>query len=120
MSNYKRIATEEAFTTQEILDRYRALLREPGVDTGFASLWGHFSKNAPVVGRLLDLGEQRIADMDAAGIAMQVLSLTAPGEASHNALRPAPQARSRARPGTRVCAVLERSGVGHSSAGCKR
>ncbi len=79
MSEYKRIATEEAFTTPEILDRYKALLREPGVDAGFASLWGHFSKNAPVVGRLLDLGDRRIADMDEAGIAMQVLSLTAPG-----------------------------------------
>ena len=63
----------------EILERYRALLREPGVDAGFASLWGHFSKNAPVVGRLLDLSEQRIEDMNASGIAMQVLSLTAPG-----------------------------------------
>jgi 5-carboxyvanillate decarboxylase len=79
MASYKRIATEEAFTTREILERYHALLREPGVDAGFASLWGHFSKNAPVVGRLLDLGAQRIADMDEAGIAMQVLSLTAPG-----------------------------------------
>lgn len=79
MSNYKRIATEEAFTTPDIFERYRVLLREPAVDAGFASLWGHFSKNAPVVGRLLDLGEKRIADMDSAGIAMQVLSLTAPG-----------------------------------------
>ena len=42
-------------------------------------MWGQLSKNAPVVGRLLDLGEKRIADMDSAGIAMQVLSLTAPG-----------------------------------------
>lgn len=79
MSEYKRIATEEAFTTPEILDRYRELLREPGVDPGFGSLWGHFSKHAPMVGRLLDVGERRIADMDDAGIAMQVLSLTAPG-----------------------------------------
>src|SRR5580692_6675590 len=79
MSECKRIATEEAFLTQELLDRYRELLREPDVDPGFASLWRHFSKNAPVVARLLDLGERRIGDMDEAGIAMQVLSLTAPG-----------------------------------------
>jgi 5-carboxyvanillate decarboxylase len=79
MASYKRIATEEAFTTREILDRYRALLTEPEIDAGFASLWGHFSKNAPVLGRLLDLGGQRIGDMDETGIAMQVLSLTAPG-----------------------------------------
>jgi 2,3-dihydroxybenzoate decarboxylase len=79
MNEYKRIATEEAFTTPEILERYRTLLTEPGVDAGFASLWGHFSKNGLVTGRLVDLGEQRIADMDASGIAMQVLSLTAPG-----------------------------------------
>jgi 2,3-dihydroxybenzoate decarboxylase len=79
MSDFRRIAAEEAFTTPEILERYKELLRKPGVDTGFASLWGHFSNNATVVGRLLDLGGQRIRDMDEAGIAMQVLSLTAPG-----------------------------------------
>ncbi len=76
---YKRIATEEAFLTQEIFKRYQRLLNEPDVDPGFASLWGHFSKHAPVLDRLLDLGDRRLGDMDDSEIAMQILSLTAPG-----------------------------------------
>jgi predicted TIM-barrel fold metal-dependent hydrolase len=35
--------------------------------------------NAHLVEQLLDLGDLRIADMDAAGIDMQVLSLNSPG-----------------------------------------
>lgn len=76
---YKRIATEEAFLTPEIFRRYQQILSEPDVDPGFASLWGHFSKHAPVLDRLLDLGDQRLHDMDDSGISMQILSLTAPG-----------------------------------------
>lgn len=81
MSNpfYKRIAAEEAFLTPEIFRRYQQILSEPDVDPGFASLWGHFSKHAPVLDRLLDLGDQRLHDMDDSGISMQILSLTAPG-----------------------------------------
>lgn len=94
MRDYKRIAAEEAFVTPEISDRYNELLRQPEVDPGFAALWGHFSKHAPVAERLLDLGDRRIADMDASGIDMQVLSLTAPGVQVFDAEEGAALARS--------------------------
>jgi len=85
MSNWIRIATEEAFATPELFDRYRALLasgwRE---DPGFVSLWGFYLLNpspriTPVIARMTDLGARRLGDMDATGIARQVLSLAAPG-----------------------------------------
>lgn len=82
---YRRIATEEAWVTPELLDQYRKLL-ESGTarDPGFESLWGHYGlgsseRSIHVRERLLDLGERRIHDMDAAGIDMQLLLLTSPG-----------------------------------------
>jgi 5-carboxyvanillate decarboxylase len=81
---YRRIATEEAFAPPELLDRYRRLLHDGGGDKGFQSLWGFYlgstaERPRAVVRRLADLGAERIADMDAAGIDHQVLALTAPG-----------------------------------------
>ena len=78
MKDYKRIAAEEAFVTPDISARYKDLLQGPQVDSGFAALWGYYSKTV-VAERLLDIGDRRIADMDASGIDMQILSLTAPG-----------------------------------------
>jgi 2,3-dihydroxybenzoate decarboxylase len=83
--SYRRIATEEAWVTPEILDRYRKLLEtRSSNDPGFESLWGHYGlgpseRSVQVRERLLDLGERRLADMDAAGIDMQLLLLTTPG-----------------------------------------
>ncbi len=79
-----RIATEEAFAPPEILERYRALLRDGYADPGFRSLWGFYLGNssprvAEVLGRMTGLGEGRLRDMDATGISKQILSLTAPG-----------------------------------------
>ena len=80
-----RIATEEAFAPPEIIGRYRALLEEGSIsDPGFASLTGFYLRNptpavSRVAARLQDLGELRLRDMDETGIAMQILSLTAPG-----------------------------------------
>src|SRR3990170_8292344 len=84
MADYLRIATEEASAPAELLERYAELLRkQPGVDPGFDSLWGFFlgkSERAQrLAARIQDLGEGRIRDMDEAGIAKQVLALTAPG-----------------------------------------
>ncbi|OGA11902.1 MAG: amidohydrolase [Betaproteobacteria bacterium RIFCSPHIGHO2_12_FULL_69_13] len=84
MADYLRIATEEAYAPAELLERYAELLRkQPGVDPGFDSLWGFFlgkSERAQrLAARIQDLGEGRIRDMDEAGIAKQVLALTAPG-----------------------------------------
>jgi 5-carboxyvanillate decarboxylase len=82
---FKRIATEEAFVTRDIVRAYRDLLARKGSDDiGFNSLMGYYLNNPSertraVAARLEDLGQRRIDDMDATGIAMQILSLTAPG-----------------------------------------
>ena len=81
---YQRIAAEEAFATPELLDRYRVLLVEgTHNDPGFVSLWGHYlgasAQATQLTTRIQDLGAQRLADMDATGIAKQILSLTGPG-----------------------------------------
>jgi len=82
---YQRIATEEAFSTPEILDRYRAMLRDGAYpDRAFQSLLGFYlTSQEPrvkaVFEKMADLGEMRLADMDATGIHRQLLSLAAPG-----------------------------------------
>jgi len=82
---YLRIATEEAYAPKEMYDLYREIIAAgTNDDIGFNSLVGYFL-NSPhpqpqaVVERLQDLGERRLADMDATGIDHQVLALTAPG-----------------------------------------
>jgi 2,3-dihydroxybenzoate decarboxylase len=105
---YLRIATEEAWATREQIDLYLKLVESRTLkDPGFESLWGHYGggrseRVTQVLGRLLDVGERRLADMDAAGIDKQLLLLTSPGvqvfdaatavslaAASNNALRDA-------------------------------
>jgi 5-carboxyvanillate decarboxylase len=76
---YKRIATEEAWITSEILEGYKDLVARKAGDDGFLAMWGLFLDRRPLVPRLLDMGERRIGDMDAAGIDLQLLLLTAPG-----------------------------------------
>ncbi len=97
--DYVRIAAEEAFAPPELIEEYRKLLARGGdVDPGFVSLWGHYSgKSAQataLVSRIQDLGEGRIRDMDASGIAKQILSLTAPGVQIFDAARGTALARS--------------------------
>ena len=81
----KRIATEEAFATREIIQAYRDLLTRKGSqDIGFNSLMGYYLNNSSertraVSERLQDLGAQRIAHMNETGIDVQILSLTSPG-----------------------------------------
>lgn len=83
--NYLRIAAEEAWAPAELLSRYRDLLKSKpqSWDPGFRSLWGFFLGDTPrataLAARIRDLGAQRIADMDASGIAKQLVFLTAPG-----------------------------------------
>jgi 2,3-dihydroxybenzoate decarboxylase len=81
---YLRIATEEAFVTQEAFDLYAEVLDGPDPDPGFVSLWGFYLRAEAERPRfireaLLDLGERRIRDMDERGIDRAVLALTAPG-----------------------------------------
>lgn len=83
--SFDRIATEEAYAPPDMIERYKSMLREHSTfDPGFESLMGYFLLNdSPrtnaIVERLQDLGERRLADMDATGIERQIISLTAPG-----------------------------------------
>ncbi|PJE25819.1 2,3-dihydroxybenzoate decarboxylase [Pseudooceanicola antarcticus] len=82
---YKRIATEEAWLPKEIKDLYIKGLDDGSInDPGFQSLWGFFGKSTTEKAqahnrRITSLGEERLADMDAAGIDMAVLALSSPG-----------------------------------------
>jgi len=81
---YLRIATEEAFATREQIDAYLRMVSDGTADKGMTSLWGFYARSPSeramlIIERLLDLGERRIADMDATGIDVAILSLTSPG-----------------------------------------
>jgi 2,3-dihydroxybenzoate decarboxylase len=81
---YLRIATEEAFATREQIDAFLRMLRDGTADKGMVSLWGFYGTSpseraTQILERLLDLGDERIANMDATGIDIAILSLTAPG-----------------------------------------
>ncbi len=85
LDGIKRIATEEAYAPPDLIARYKQLIRD-GVtgDAGFESLMGYFlfnnsERTNAIVDRLQDLGQRRLADMDATGVARQIISLTAPG-----------------------------------------
>ncbi len=81
---YLRIATEEAFATQEQFDAIMRLVKEGRADKGTMSLWGFYGTSASerttfIRERLLDLGELRIQAMDDTGIDKAVLAMTSPG-----------------------------------------
>jgi 5-carboxyvanillate decarboxylase len=82
---FKRIATEEAFATTDIIEAYRDLIARGGSsDVGFVSLMGYYLNNPSkrtreIAAQLQDLGTRRIDDMNATGIDVQILSLTSPG-----------------------------------------
>ena len=81
---YLRIATEEAFATREQVDAYLRMIKDGTADKGMVSLWGFYGTSpseraTQILHRLLDLGEGRIADMDATGIDKAILALTSPG-----------------------------------------
>src|SRR5262245_39112681 len=82
---YQRIATEEAWGPPEMFEQYRRLLAAKTCDDpGFNSMWGFYLLNQSerprqIIERLQDVGARRIGDMDATGIARQIVSLTSPG-----------------------------------------
>lgn len=81
---YLRIATEEAFATREQVDVFLRMIKDGTADKGMVSLWGFYGTSpseraTQILERLLDLGERRIADMDATGIDKAILALTSPG-----------------------------------------
>jgi 2,3-dihydroxybenzoate decarboxylase len=82
---FLRIATEEAYAPLELFARYRNLLEQGSHnDPGFESLMGFYlNNNGPSIvqvrEKMQDLGAIRLADMDATGVAKQILSITSPG-----------------------------------------
>ena len=82
---YLRIAAEEAFCPPEMFEIYGKILDQNLVsDPGFLSLWGFYLRSPSarttfIRDHMTDLGEKRLAHMDASGIDRQILSLTAPG-----------------------------------------
>ena len=80
----KRIAIEEAFVTQAILDGYDKIFadgapNEPGFRKMGETILAPTPGTRMIHERLIDLGEGRISHMDATGIDMQVISITSPG-----------------------------------------
>ncbi len=79
-AGYRRIACEEAFITPELTRALWDLVENnPPDDPGFVSMWRGIGSTERFISKMQDLGEGRIADMDAVGIHKQVLMLTAPG-----------------------------------------
>lgn len=82
---YARIATEEAFMTADLYRATKRVIEQREIDDpGFFALQGHYltstsERAANISRRLQDLGDERLADMDATGISMQILGITAPG-----------------------------------------
>ncbi len=82
-----KIATEEAFATSELVTAWLEIARsDPGasldVPTGIRSIFDNprpGSNQDRFRRQLLDLDVERLADMDQAGVDMQVLSVTIPG-----------------------------------------
>jgi 5-carboxyvanillate decarboxylase len=83
--SYRRIATEEAWAPAAMLDRFRELavsrkLNDPGFNSMFEFYLSSPSlRTQQIRDYLVDLDTQRLAHMDARGIDLQVLMLTAPG-----------------------------------------
>lgn len=77
---YKRIAAEEAWGPPELFDAWIDYLENhPGEDPSFETLWNSPDMIRGFGARLAEMGEGRIADMDATDIDKQILALTAPG-----------------------------------------
>lgn len=79
----ERIAVEEAFVTEAIARAWKHVLASRFVEPGFAMMGRTILGDVPgaraVHAKLVDLDAGRIAQMDADGIAMAVLSITSPG-----------------------------------------
>src|ERR1044072_9952341 len=78
---YLRIATEEAFATQEQLDAIMRLVKEGRADKGTVSLWGFYGTSPSerttfIRERLLEIGELRIQETDASRRDKDGLALT--------------------------------------------
>ena len=88
--NLKRIAVEEAFVTEDIAKEWKNVLASKFVEPGFRMMGNSILGEDPgarmVHSRLVDVGAGRIAQMDADGIDMAVLSITSPGVQAFDAV----------------------------------
>ena len=78
----RRIATEEAFVIPEVAAAHKVIAEAPGTSLDIPLLRAIYASppgRSVFLDRLLDLDELRIADMDANGVDVELLSLTAPG-----------------------------------------
>src|SRR5262245_22192445 len=81
---FRRIATEEAFSIPEVANALRDVARAPGNSLDLMLVKSIYDAQAggpraELRGRLIDLEHERLRDMDANGVDMHLLSLTAPG-----------------------------------------
>ncbi len=83
-TQFRKIATEEAFSIPEVAKQLQAVARAPGESLDLPLVKGIYDHD-PGYGvlnfleGLLDLEQVRLRDMDQNGVDMQILSLTAPG-----------------------------------------
>jgi 2,3-dihydroxybenzoate decarboxylase/5-carboxyvanillate decarboxylase len=80
----RKIAVEEAFIVPELAERLRGLSNSPTLSLDklfFGPLYGGKLRlrERPVLEDLLDVENERLAEMDRLGVDMQVLSVTSPG-----------------------------------------
>jgi 5-carboxyvanillate decarboxylase len=80
----RKIAVEEAFSIPEVAEALKQVSRAPGESSDLPLMRGIYDTQGgygtmKFLEGLLDLEDVRIKDMDANGVDMQLLSLTAPG-----------------------------------------
>ena len=83
-NDFDRIAVEEAYAPQELLDACRQALEDNDpMEVGFRRLMGGYFNGSPgsnmLLKRLSDIGDFRLAEMDEHRIRKQLLSITSPG-----------------------------------------
>src|SRR5262245_26274904 len=84
LKKIRRIATEEAFCIPEVASELTKVARAPGNSLDIPLLQmiydnGGKGRMADMLERLIDLEARRLSEMDANGVSMHLLSLTAPG-----------------------------------------
>ncbi|MBO0693478.1 MAG: amidohydrolase family protein, partial [Acidimicrobiaceae bacterium] len=76
----RRVATEEAFSIPEVARALGEVAKGTSTSLDVRLIHAFYGPGgSPMLERLLDIGEGRLSDMDANGVAMHLLSLTSPG-----------------------------------------